>query len=158
MIIYTQTSPDVPNMAENIENIAKDMILGNHLSLNIDQTSGFTWPWYCYLWDYPNVVYPSYDDTPLEQVPSVPLIVIHYKFYDDVKHLLSDKYEEGMRIKHRWWFPEETYRNLTLGKFFGSFLDRDSWRTAMDYFLNRLYKLLPMQYKPVNNLHYFLTL
>ena len=137
MIIYTQTSPNVPHLAEGIENIAKDMKLGNQLSLNIDQTSGFTWPWAWYLRDYPNVVYPSYEDTPLEKVPGVPLILIHYKFYDDVKHLLLDKYGEGMRIKHRWWFPEETYRDLTLGKFLGSFLDRDSWRTAMNYFLNR---------------------
>ncbi len=137
MIIYTQTSPDVPNLVQSIENIAEDMKLGKQLSLHIDQTSGFTWPWAWYLRDYPNVVYPSYEDTPLEKEPEVPLILIHYKFYDDVKHLLSDKYEEGIRIKHRWWFPEEAYRNLTLGKFLGSFLVRDSWRTAMNYFLNR---------------------
>ena len=46
-------------------------------------------------------------------------------------------YTEGVRIRHRWWFPENTYRNLTPGKFVNAIFDRDSWRRTMDYWLYR---------------------
>ena len=50
--------------------------------------------------------------------------------------VLLERFGEGTRIKHRWWFPE-TYRGLTTGKFLSGLVDRDTWRSARDYFLFR---------------------
>ena len=137
MIIYTQTSPDVPQLAKTIESAAEVTGQRTALTITIDQTSGFTWPWAWYLRDYTNVGYPSYTSTPLEEAPDSSLLLLHSKFQEDAEELLKEKYSEGERIKHRWWFPEATYRDLTAGKFLKAFVDRESWRTAMDYFLYR---------------------
>ena len=63
--------------------------------------------------------------------------MVHSNNFGGVDQALGERYTEGERIKHRWWFPEETYRGLTLGKFLRGFGDRDVWRSTMDYFLYR---------------------
>ena len=63
--------------------------------------------------------------------------MIHSNNQDDQQGVLDDAYTDGELIRHRWWFPESTYRELTLGKFIRSFGDRDAWRNAVDYFLFR---------------------
>ena len=46
-------------------------------------------------------------------------------------------YGKAERIRHRWWFPEYIYREVTLSRFLGATIDRSAWRRAMDYWLNR---------------------
>ena len=65
------------------------------------------------------------------------MVLLHGNNRADLGPALRDTYTEAERIKHRWWFPEDTYRDLTLGKFLRAFGDRDAWRSAMDYFLHR---------------------
>ena len=70
-------------------------------------------------------------------VPNTQVMVIHSNNLDDADRLSSEGYTKGRRIRHRWWFPENKYRGLTLEMFVKGFADRDTWRGAMDYFLNR---------------------
>ena len=137
MIVYTQTSPDITRLRDTLS--AAGIATGQEggLPITIDQTNGFTWPWAWYLRDQTGVSYPSYTTTPLESTPDTAVLVLHSNNQDDAEGVLGDAYTGGERIRHRWWFPESTYRGLTLGKFVKSFGDRDAWRNAVDYFLFR---------------------
>jgi hypothetical protein len=107
------------------------------LPVLIDQTSGFTWPWAWYLRDNTVASFPSYRDDALQVAPDTSVLLVHADNRERVDPLLQDGYTEGRRYKHRWWFPEEIYRELTLRKFVSAFWDRGAWRSAMDYFLYR---------------------
>ena len=49
---------------------------------------------------------------------------------------LSAGFSDGRRLVHRWWFPER-YKGLTTETFFATLIDRDRWRSSIDYFLYR---------------------
>ncbi len=152
MIVYTQTSPDLLRLSNHIKQIAKDTGRGMQLPVLIDSTSGFTWPWAWYLRDYTGVGYAAYDTSPMNEAPNTSVLLVHANNYSRSDPLLRDLYTEGVRIKHRWWFPEDTYRGLTPGKFLRSFGDRQAWRRAMDYFL---YRKLGMQTGSEDSYVYF---
>ena len=136
MIVYTQTSPDIPRLLRQVETAGDALGDRTAVPITIDGTSGFTWPWAWYLRNYTRVGFPSYDGAPLNHTPDASVLLIHSRNQASADELLADRYTEGMRIKHRWWFPED-YRGMTLGKFMGALVDRDAWRAAMDYFLYR---------------------
>jgi predicted membrane-bound mannosyltransferase len=133
MIVYTQTSPDITRLLDTI----KETGPGDTIPLTIDQTSGFTWPWAWYLRDKKNVNFPSYGNTTLISDPGAPIVVVHSQNQEAANEGLANLYTEGTRIRHRWWFPESTYRDLTPTKFVKAIFDRDSWRRTMGYWLNR---------------------
>jgi hypothetical protein len=133
MIVYTQTSPDITRLLDTIEETGA----GNAIPLTIDQTSGFTWPWAWYMRSATNVNFPSYGGSSVVSNPGAPIVVVHSQNQDASDEGLRGQYTEGERIKHRWWFPESTYRNLTPTKFVKAIFDRDSWRRTMNYWLNR---------------------
>ena len=137
MIVYTQTSPDIPRLVSKINRARADSGQEGDLPITIDSTSGFTWPWAWYLRDYNYVSYSPYSPTPLAEAPDSAVLLVHTSNQQGVSPALKERYTEGERIKHRWWFPEGTYRGLTMGKFLRGFADRDVWRSAMDYFLYR---------------------
>jgi uncharacterized protein (TIGR03663 family) len=134
MIVYTQTSPDIPQLARVISNSSSD---GEKPRVTIDGTSGFQWPWAWYLRDIADAGYPNYDGAAPSEAPDVEVLVVHASNEEETAPVLEGEFGEGVRVKHRWWFPEQAYRGLTLSKFVKSFGDRDSWRRAMDYFLYR---------------------
>lgn len=133
MIVYTQTSPDITRLLDTIEATGA----GDTIPLTIDQTSGFTWPWAWYLRNETNVNFPSYSGSSVVSDPGAPIVVVHSQNQDAADEGLRGIYTKGERIRHRWWFPESTYRNLTPTKFVKAIFDRESWRRTMDYWLNR---------------------
>ena len=137
MIVYTQTSPDIPSLVRNIKRAGDVSEQGERVAITIDQTSGFSWPWAWYLREYGQVDYPAYDGIPLQQAPEAAVLLVHSQNKRQTEPLLAEGYGEGRSIKHRWWFPEETYRDLTPGKFLRGLVDRQTWRSAMDYFIYR---------------------
>lgn len=138
MIVYTQTSPDVTRLMRQIEYGGEATGQDFDVPIAIDQTSGFTWPWAWYLRDYNSVNYPSYEgDSPLSEAPDSSLVLVHSNNRDGVDTILQDSYSEAELVRHRWWFPESTYRGLTVSKIASGLVDRQTWRNAMDYFLYR---------------------
>ena len=137
MLVYTQTSPDVARLIKEIKQAASKTGQNAAIPITVDNTSGFTWPWAWYLRNYTSISFPSFKDSPLQQTSDASILLIHRDNRIEAEEMLKEKYEEAQRIRHRWWFPESTYKNLTPGKFLGSFLDRTAWRRAMDYFLYR---------------------
>ena len=134
MLVYTQTTPDVTRLLGEIK--AAGVASGLDVSITIDGTSGFSWPWAWYLRDTP-VGYPAFDGAPPEQAPDTSVLLVHSQNKASVEPLLGDAYDDGERIRHRWWFPEDTYRGLTPGKFVRGLFDRGTWRGGIDYFLYR---------------------
>lgn len=135
MLVYTQTSPDVPVLAKHISDIA--LKTGEKPTVDVDSTSGFQWPWAWYLRDIALAGYPQYGDHLPSGTMEQQVLIIHSQNQLKIQELIEENYGEGQRFRHRWWFPEQTYRNLSLQKIFTSLVDRTAWRRAMDYFIHR---------------------
>lgn len=133
MLVYTQTSPDLASVyREIVRNLDES---DGSTTITIDGTGGFSWPWAWYLRGRSGVGYAGYSE-PLTEAPDASILLLNADNRPRSDDVLADQYGSGVRIPHRWWFPEN-YRGLTLGKLAGAALDRDSWRTVMDYFLFR---------------------
>ena len=135
MLVYTQTSPDVPSLAKHIATI--EVKNESKPTVDVDSTSGFQWPWAWYLRDVALAGYPQYGQHSPSSMMEQEVLIIHSQNKLTVQEPLKEKYGEGIRFKHRWWFPEHTYRDLSLKKILQSIFDRYSWVRSMDYFLYR---------------------
>jgi streptogramin lyase len=116
MLVYTQTSPDIPQLRDRIDTLAEESGLGRALPIVVDSVDGFSWPWAWYLRDYTNVQY-------LE-------VTSNFKPPPDAVLLLArsgaaNVDQAGYRVtpyRHRWWFVEESYRKLGPGEGLGDVL------------------------------------
>ena len=133
MIVYTQTSPDVTRLLDTFDETGA----GTELPVEIDSTSGFSWPWAWYFRDAKNVQYPVHNENSFNTSRDNQVLVVHSTNQSWADTGLSEVYLDGERIRHRWWFPEHTYRGLTPGKLVSGLFDRSAWRGAMNYWLNR---------------------
>ena len=134
MLVYTQTSPDIPRLLAEIERPAAGSADG--LQMRIDDTSGFTWPWAWYLRhsDRYRANFSPYDES---ETPTSPVMLIHSNNRDSADEMLAGQYTEAERVRHRWWFPEHTYRSVTPFRFVAGLFDREAWRSVADYWLFR---------------------
>ncbi len=134
MIVYTQTSPDIVRLSNQFDPPA------DGLDLAIDSSSGFTWPWAWYLRDnekYRTSFVALSASTYENDAPVSPVVLVHSSNLEAVRPNLADEYTEAQIVKHRWWFPESTYRNLTLDRIARGIIDREAWRSLADYWLYR---------------------
>lgn len=103
IMVYTQTSPEVPKILQQIERIAAESGQGKNMPITVDANQGFTWPWAWYLRDYKNVDYPDLNGAQSEPRGSV--LLLNANNQRTMEPFLT-KYENGVRYPHRWWFPE----------------------------------------------------
>jgi len=136
MLVYTQTTPDLLRLVKHIERAGAATGNPTGVPVAVESAAGFNWPWAWYLRDYTSVRFTSFDSTTPQVDPAWSVVLVHERNRTAVEAALGEGYQPGIRIKHRWWFPEN-YRGLTPGKFLASFVDRQAWRVAMDYFLHR---------------------
>lgn len=140
MLVYTQTSPDIRSLADEFRRADGYDGEDNGISVDVDDTSGFTWPWAWYLRDSSRY-YASYrninGETFKDDSPTAEALIVHSSNQEDVAPSLQGIYTNGQKIRHRWWFPESTYRNLTFDRIVNGLIDRGAWRTVMDYWLFR---------------------
>ena len=133
MLVYTQTSPDVPKIMADIERLSYQTGEGKNLRITVDATSGFTWPWAWYLRDYKNVEYPGLET--MSSAPKGSVLLLHVNNKYRAEPYLA-KYGPGRQFPHRWWFPED-YRGLTLRSLIHTLSSRQSWRKGWQYFVYR---------------------
>ncbi|MGQ9572852.1 MAG: flippase activity-associated protein Agl23 [Dehalococcoidia bacterium] len=145
MLVYTQTSSDVPKILDQIERMAKKTGLGNDLPIAVDSRDALSWPWVWYLRNYHKVSYP---DMSRDYQPSANTVLLVHIANDAAIQPRLEGYGPGQRYSHRWWFPE-TYRGLEFedGKrkniltiftdFVVSLDDGDTWNTWWRYFRDR---------------------
>ena len=140
MLVYTQTSPDIRLLAEEFRRADGYAGEDNGISVDVDDTSGFTWPWAWYLRDSSryHASYRSIEgEVFADKSPTAEVLLVHSSNQEAVEPSLQGLYTDGQRVKHRWWFPEHTYRNLSLERIASGLVNRETWRTVMDYWLYR---------------------
>ena len=140
MLVYTQTSPDIRLLAEEISRADGYEGVDRGISISVDDTNGFTWPWAWYLRDS-DQYHASYRGLSSDGAESdsftSEVVLVHSNNNETVAPSLQGLYTGGQRIRHRWWFPEHTYRELTLSRLASGLVDREAWRSVMDYWLFR---------------------
>jgi uncharacterized protein (TIGR03663 family) len=109
MLIYVQTSPDVPRVMDELGVLSRELTGGQDLEIWYD--AGTSWPFQWYLRDYPNR---RYFGTTLSEPPTAPIVLISDEELTDnpqnADMLSGYTYTE---YAMRWWFPEdETYRRF----------------------------------------------
>ncbi|MCX6021356.1 MAG: TIGR03663 family protein [Chloroflexi bacterium] len=133
MLIYTQSSPDVPKVMHDIEELGRASGLGKELPITVDATDGFTWPWAWYLRDYKRVDFPTLSGG---GTPSGTVLLLNATNERIMGPQLT-KYSAGRRYPHRWWHPEDGYRTQTLGGLLRGIADPATRLIWWKYFMYR---------------------
>jgi len=125
MLIYTQSSPEITRLADDIDALAEATGRGADLRIAIDARTSFAWPWVWYLRDYRAVTYRDMESglPPGE----FDVILINAANAAVVTADLTERGATGFalpeRYPHRWWFPENYKAALTAGPF-----EAKAWR------------------------------
>jgi len=104
MLVYTQTSPEIPRLLRRVGELAARTGQGRDLPITVDATSGFSWPWAWYLRHFKNVDYPTLN------APAGPprgVVLFLHSANEQAMRPYLDRYGPGERYPHRWWFPED---------------------------------------------------
>ncbi len=133
MLVYTQSSPDIPVLRDEIDRVAAASGLGHDLPIEVD--SELSWPWVWYLRDYNHVGYPSFSG---DYQPPTGTVLLVWDENASGLSLSPDSFSEGVPFTLRWWFPEYgTYRDLTVEDFFADLFDPAAWDAWRGYFIDR---------------------
>ena len=136
-LIYTQTSPDVPELMRVIEALAEQRGGRSELPVLVDTTASLSWPWAWYLRDYPQAVYAS-DDTLLDgDVPADGVVIVAGSTLAR-RPQLRDGYARSLPYRHRWWFPEDGYRAATPGNLLAGLRDASLLVDWFDFYSGRV--------------------
>ena len=136
MLVYTQTSPDLHRLADEIEQTAQLTGDRSKIKLAIDTRDAFSWPWQWYLRRYTQVAFADHQEDEVEVGDDRLIAVVNANNNVKAVTKLPDGFSDGRRLVHRWWFPE-LYRELTPETFFETLIDRNRWKGSIDYFLYR---------------------
>jgi hypothetical protein len=117
MLVYTQTSPQVRNIAKKITDIKSLNFYGEPVKVTIDQTNGFTWPWTWYLRNDENTSFPQLTDISDLSNTDSDILLIHSTNRMSADMTLPEGFSEGIPYPHRWWFPEDAYRHISLADY-----------------------------------------
>lgn len=120
MLIYTQSSPEIPVVMDHIERLAEATGKGRYLPIAVDGRDSFAWPWAWYLRDYKCVAYPDMTQgnpgrstcQGVEQPYAV--LLVNSASVTNVERWIDENnpgfYGAPYEYPHRWWFPE-TYKD-----------------------------------------------
>ncbi len=109
MLIYTQSSPDIARMADEIDALAEATGKGSDLRVAIDSRTSFAWPWVWYLRDYDSVVFSDMESGLPDGEFDV--ILVNAANAGVVSRDLASRGATGFapptRYPHHLWFPED---------------------------------------------------
>ena len=151
MMVYTQSAPDVPRVADLIKRLSRDETAfdagrtaadvtgGRSLQISIDQS--VEWPFDWYFRDMRSLNYFNTTQWTQKQqnvVPaSVPVILASDETEADAgfQAYIKDKYTTQKYVL-RWWFPEELYKTNNVGDLGKAW----SWITGPSFVRYLLYR------------------
>lgn len=136
-MVYTQTSPQVHAFIDELHNISQTTNLGYDLPIQIDTRDGFAWPWQWYLRHYTSVSYQDHSNGTGKISDERKIVIINERNRESFLENSPDHLKENRKIIHRWWFPEETYRNKNIVDLGIQLSDKSRVRTLMDFFIYR---------------------
>jgi hypothetical protein len=147
MIVYAQTSGDVPRIMGDVRVLAQRTGLGEELRVTVDGM-GTVFRWY--MRDFKNVAYVELGNMSNEELsnltrsPEGSVLLISDGSRAKLAPYLDD-YAPGQDFLYLWW-PAEGYKPcratpvepcLRLGDVFGNLFSQDKWREGLDYFVYR---------------------
>ena len=126
ILIYTQSSPDITRLADEIDALADASGKGLDLRIAIDSRDSFAWPWSWYLRDYRSVAY--VDMTNGFPAGDFDVVLVNQSNDEVVSRDLEARgalasFAPPFQYPHRWWFPERYKGALTAGP-----LEAAAWR------------------------------
>lgn len=130
LLVYTQSSPDIPRLRDAIEEVADATGLGRDVPIYYDDSDSRAWPWVWYLRDFHNVTF-----GPPERAEQGDILLVSPQNTEGLEIDLS-QYDAGQPFVHRWWFPER-YRVLMRDTMWDILFSPDTWGTWRDFFVNR---------------------
>ena len=140
MLIYTQTSASIPSIKGHIDEVAKSTGKGPNLSITVDSTDGFSWPWVWYLREYKAVGYPCLAQEagcqPLQEPTSADVVLMNQRTVSANSAQLQN-YGVTQTVALRHWFPEEVYRGWTPRSIFDDLKEPGNWKKLWDFFVFR---------------------
>jgi uncharacterized protein (TIGR03663 family) len=106
MLIYVQTSQDVPNTVNAISTLSHQRFGGTSMPIGIDNSDVGGWPFQWYLRDYPNLFYTTAFGSPACGTQWCPVLLMLQPEYDQYAATLGKHYVV-QRYRWNWWFPED---------------------------------------------------
>ena len=107
LLIYTQSSGELAQIARDIDALAEASGRGYDLPIAVDSTDSFAWPWAWYLRDYKAVSYVDFSNGMPTGEYQVILVnqanLFRVQDYVATSPIAYGPYEQ---YPHRWWFDE----------------------------------------------------
>lgn len=135
LLIYTQSSPDVARLADDIDALAAASGKGPGLRIAVDTHASLHWPWVWYLRDYLGVSYAGMEAGPPGGAFDV--LLVHAANGEAVRRALAAGGADRVAVRHphRWWFPED-YKRWPAGEGetarWGEPYEAETWRRIAD--------------------------
>ncbi|MGB3903488.1 MAG: 6-bladed beta-propeller, partial [Anaerolineae bacterium] len=129
MLVYTQTTPDVTMVMEEIERLSERLVGGKEMRVAFDEFT--SWPFWWYLRDYPNKVF--FGKEPMGPLDA-PVVLVGLDNESAVRPYLTDYIRRQYRL--RWWFPED-YRNLNGTMIMENLRNPQTRQSAINFLLYR---------------------
>ncbi|TKJ30521.1 MAG: hypothetical protein CEE40_04800 [Chloroflexi bacterium B3_Chlor] len=129
MLVYTQTTPDVTMVMEEIERLSERLVGGKEMRVAFDEFT--SWPFWWYLRDYPNKIF--FGKEPMGPLDA-PVVLVGLDNESAVRPYLTNYVRRQYRL--RWWFPED-YRQLANCGVIKALRNPDTRQAAIDYLLRR---------------------
>ena len=114
-LIYTQTAPDIPRLAREIEDYVAAR--AEPTPVVVDTTASLTWPWAWYLRDLPDVRYLPPATIQSGELPEGAFLISASSTVPPDSPL-RERFGVARPYVHRWWFPEGGYRSASFGSLF----------------------------------------
>ena len=138
LLIYTQTTSDVPRIAGEIVAVAGRSGLDDELRVQVDRP--YTWPWAWYLRDYDV----TFDVFSLEFTPEPGAVVVVSAVNDAIMNPFREDYQPPQAFTLREWFQED-YRGIgeranvvaAISNFASDVIHRDTWENWWDFMIHR---------------------
>jgi DNA-binding beta-propeller fold protein YncE len=117
LLIYTQSSPQIPRIASDIDRLAAATGKGLDMPIAVDSADSMAWPWAWYLRDYRSVRYADFDNGVPEGDWDVILVNERNSqaFTDFLASQPSPKFGTPEKYPHRWWYDEKYKQALPTG-------------------------------------------
>jgi uncharacterized protein (TIGR03663 family) len=110
MLVYTQTSPDMLRMVEELTTLSSITTGGRDLEIWYDDRNGTSWPMQWYLRDFPNRH--IYGGTLAGPPDDAPIVLVARDNRSSVEPYLEGYTAQAYVL--RWWFPEGIYRDFAI--------------------------------------------
>lgn len=116
LLIYTQSSPDLREVRDDIETLGRVSGRGYELRIAVDSSDAFSWPWAWYLRDYRSVTYHDFSGGMPDGTFDV--MLVNQNNTTDVNDALAasePRFQSPERYPHRWWFDERYKQDMAVG-------------------------------------------